>query len=59
VSLGVPMKLGPEGVSSIIEFDLTTEEKKAFEASVRLVKRQIQEGQSISTVPHRKIVGTP
>jgi malate/lactate dehydrogenase len=34
VSLGVPIRLGPEGVSSIIEFDLDTEEKKALEASV-------------------------
>jgi malate dehydrogenase len=59
VSLGVPVKLGPEGVSNIVEFDLDPEEKKAFEASVRLVKSQIQAGQSIPALPHRKIAGTP
>jgi malate dehydrogenase len=58
VSIGVPMRLGPEGVSSIIEFDLDTEEKRALEASARVVKRQIREGQDLPAVPHRKIGGT-
>jgi malate dehydrogenase len=47
VSLGVPVKIGPEGVKSIIEFDLDSVEKNALEASAWIVKKQIGEGQTL------------
>lgn len=42
VFVGVPVVLGKDGVEEIVEFDLTTEEKKAFEDSVEHIKKTIE-----------------
>ncbi len=47
VSLGVPVRIGPEGVQTILEFQLDPSEKKAFEVSAKAVKEQIQYGQDL------------
>jgi malate dehydrogenase len=47
VSLGVPMRLGPEGVREIIEFDLDPMEKEALNGSARKIQGKIREGQAI------------
>lgn len=41
VCIGVPIKLGKNGVEEIIELDLTQEEKKNFIASTESIKTQI------------------
>lgn len=40
--IGVPVKLGKNGVEKIIEIDLTIEEKKAFEKSAFAIKEEIR-----------------
>ncbi len=41
--LGVPVKLGSEGVEAIIEYDLTSEEQAALQASAQAVKELSQQ----------------
>jgi malate dehydrogenase len=52
VSLGVPIQINPEGVKTIIEFDLEPGEKHALEASASAVKKQIKEGQVLLSKSH-------
>jgi malate dehydrogenase len=47
VSLGVPVRIGPEGVQEILEFDLDPAEKSALAASDKAVKEQIQYGREL------------
>ena len=42
VFLGVPVVLGENGVESIVEFELTEDEKKSLETSVQAVKKQVE-----------------
>jgi malate dehydrogenase len=41
--IGVPVVLGAEGVEKIIQLQLTTDEKSAFDASTAEVKKLIDE----------------
>jgi len=43
IFIGVPVKLGSSGVEEIIEIELNTEEKKAFDNSVSAIKKLIEE----------------
>jgi len=43
VCIGVPCRLGKEGVEEIIELDLNKEEKEALEASSQRLKEQYKE----------------
>jgi malate dehydrogenase len=47
VSLGVPLRIGMDGVQEIIEFELDSAEKIALNASAKTVKEQIQLGQDL------------
>jgi malate dehydrogenase len=40
--IGVPVKLGKNGIEKIVEFDLTSEEKEALQNSARVVKKLIE-----------------
>ena len=44
IAFGVPVKMGPEGVKEIVEFDLTAEERKALNVSAEVIRKQIQQG---------------
>ena len=41
--IGVPVKLGKEGVEEVIEVELSSEERKAFMGSVEAVRKLIGE----------------
>ena len=41
VAIGVPVRLGRGGIESVIEVELTAEEKAAFQASVRAVREDL------------------
>ncbi|MBI4335945.1 MAG: malate dehydrogenase [Candidatus Omnitrophica bacterium] len=45
VCIGVPAKLGKDGIAKIIELSTTDEERKEFEKSAEAVKRTVQGGQ--------------
>jgi malate dehydrogenase len=47
VSLGVPLRLGPEGVREIIEFHLDPIEKESLNSSALTIQEKIREGQAI------------
>jgi malate dehydrogenase len=47
VSLGVPVRLDPEGVKEIIQLDLNPLEKAGLHASAEKIKGMIEEGRSI------------
>jgi malate/lactate dehydrogenase len=47
VSLGVPIRMGPNGVKEIIEFDLDPSEKEALKESAKVVHEQIIRGQAL------------
>ena len=47
VSLGVPIRMGPNGVKKIIEFDLDPSEKEALKESAKVVREQIIRGQAL------------
>jgi malate dehydrogenase len=47
VSLGVPVKVGPDGVKQIVEFDLEPAERQGLEASARTVQEQIKRGEAL------------
>jgi len=47
VSLGVPVRMGPEGVKEIVEFDLDPAEQEALEVSAKVVQEQIIRGQDL------------
>jgi malate dehydrogenase len=47
VSLGVPLKIGKDGVQEIFEFALDPAEKIALNASAKTVKEQIQYGREL------------
>jgi malate dehydrogenase len=47
VSLGVPIRMGPEGVKEIVEFDLSPAEQEALEVSAKVVREQITRGQDL------------
>lgn len=42
VFVGVPVRLGEDGVEDIIEIELNTEEKKAFDNSVSAIKKLVE-----------------
>jgi len=44
IAFGVPVKMGPEGVKEIVEFDLTAEERKALNMSAEVIRKQIRQG---------------
>jgi malate dehydrogenase len=46
IAFGVPVKMGPEGVKEIVEFDLTREEKKALGVSAETIREQIKQGKA-------------
>jgi malate dehydrogenase len=46
IAFGVPVKMGPEGVKEIVEFDLTPEEKKALDVSAEVIRKQIKQGRA-------------
>jgi malate dehydrogenase len=46
LAFGVPVKMGPEGVKEIVEFDLTPEEKKALDVSAEVIRKQIKQGRA-------------
>ena len=54
VSLGVPMRLGPEGVREIVEFDLDPIEKESLNASARKVQAKIRERADYPPRLHRR-----
>ena len=43
IFVGVPVKLGAKGVEDIIEIELNTEERKAFDNSVAVIRKLIEE----------------
>src|SRR3990170_3704467 len=43
IFIGVPVKLGANGVEDIIEIELNTEERKAFDNSVSAIRKLIEE----------------
>ena len=45
--LGVPARLGAEGVTEIVEYDLTNIEKEALLAASKAVKEKVAELDSI------------
>jgi malate/lactate dehydrogenase len=45
VSLGVPVRMSPEGIREIIEFDLDPAEQEAFKVSAEVVREQIRRGE--------------
>jgi malate/lactate dehydrogenase len=45
VSLGVPVRMGPEGIREIIEFDLDPAEQEALKVSAGVVREQIRRGE--------------
>jgi malate dehydrogenase len=47
VSLGVPVRMGPEGVKEIVEFDLDPAEQEALKVSAEVVREQIIRGQDL------------
>jgi len=47
VSLGVPIRMGSEGVKEIIEFDLESDEKEALKRSAELIRKQIILGNNL------------
>jgi malate/lactate dehydrogenase len=47
VSLGVPIRMGPNGVKEIIEFDLDPSEQEALKESAKVVQEQIIRGQAL------------
>jgi malate dehydrogenase len=47
VSLGVPVRLSPEGIQEILEFELAQAERSALDVSARAVKEQIRHGQEL------------
>jgi malate dehydrogenase len=47
VSLGVPVRMGPEGVKEVIEFDLDPAEQEALKVSAEVVRKQIIRGQDL------------
>jgi malate dehydrogenase len=49
VSLGVPLKIGPDGVKQIIEFDLDPAERGGLEASARTIQEQVRRGEALLT----------
>lgn len=44
IAFGVPVKMGPDGVKAIVEFDLTPEEQGALKVSAEVIRKQIQQG---------------
>jgi malate dehydrogenase len=44
LALGVPVRMGPEGVKEIVELDLIPEEKEALDASAEVIRQQIKRG---------------
>jgi malate/lactate dehydrogenase len=49
VSLGVPVRMGPEGVREILQLELDSSEMNALEISAKAVREQIQYGQDLIT----------
>jgi malate dehydrogenase len=47
VSLGVPVRMSPEGVKEIIEFDLDLAEQEALKVSAEVISEQIKRGQDL------------
>jgi len=47
VSLGVPIRMGPNGVKEIIEFELDPSEQEALKESAKVVQEQIIRGQAL------------
>jgi malate/lactate dehydrogenase len=47
VSLGVPIRMGPEGVKEIVEFDLDPPEQEALKVSAGVVREQIKRGRDL------------
>ena len=47
VSLGVPVRMGPEGVKEIVEFDLDPAEEEALKVSAGVIGEQIKRGQAL------------
>jgi malate dehydrogenase len=47
VSLGVPVRMGPEGVKEIVEFDLDPAEEEALKVSAGVIREQIKRGQGL------------
>jgi malate/lactate dehydrogenase len=45
VSLGVPVRMSPEGIREIIEFDLDPAEQEALKVSAEVVREQIRRGE--------------
>ena len=46
VALGVPVKMGSEGVKGIVEFGLTPEEQEALNVSAEVIREQIKRGKA-------------
>lgn len=47
VSLGVPVRMDPEGVKEIVEFDLDPAEQEALKVSAEVIREQIIRGQDL------------
>ena len=47
VALGVPVRMGPEGVKEIIEFDLPPGEQEALNVSAEVIREQIKRGRAL------------
>jgi malate dehydrogenase len=47
VSLGVPMRLGPQGVKEIVQLELDPVEREGLDASARRIDEQIKQGQAL------------
>jgi malate dehydrogenase len=47
LALGVPVRMGPEGVKEIVEFDLTPGEQKALNVSAEVIREQIKRGRAL------------
>ncbi|MEI9477231.1 MAG: hypothetical protein WCO26_11715 [Deltaproteobacteria bacterium] len=46
VAFGVPVRMGPEGVKEIVEFDLTPREQEALNVSAEVIREQIKRGRA-------------
>jgi malate dehydrogenase len=49
VSLGVPIRIGREGIREILEFELDATEKRGMDVSAKAVKEHIQYGKDLIT----------
>ena len=47
MAFGVPVRMGPEGVKEIVEFDLTAGEQKALNVSAEVIREQIKQGRAL------------